>query len=133
MEKTFKADVDELSNVMGWVEHELEDTDCSGKMRMQISVCVEEIFINIAQYAYESPGGEVSLELLNESGILLLRFSDSGRPFDPLSNQEPDIKMQAEERPIGGLGIHIVKKMMDEVNYSFENGKNILTMKKLIK
>ena len=101
---------------------------------MAICVAVEEIFINIANYAYGDKTGNASLSFrFNENErIMTLVIKDNGIPFNPLEKAEPDITLSADDREIGGLGIFITKKTMDTVSYSYENGQNILTMTKKI-
>ena len=102
------------------------------KLSMQISVCVEEIFTNIARYAYSEKEEDVTLGISYSEDELIMRFTDHGMPFDPLMKKDPDVTLSAEERDIGGLGIFIVKKTMDDVHYEYKNGKNILTIRKKI-
>lgn len=131
-EKAFEASVDDLHDVMGFVEEEMEALGCSMKMTTSVGLCVEEIFVNIASYAYNEEKGQVFVAVGEEDGSLVIRFKDKGIPFDPLLHQDPDITLSAEARDIGGLGIFIVKKTMDETNYVYENGCNILVIKKTI-
>ena len=129
---TVKAVPEALEEVQTFVEQELEAHDCPMRSLMQISVVVEEVFINIASYAY-APGtgsAEISCEVLEEPRRAVLEFRDGGKPFDPLAQPEIDVALPAEERQIGGLGILLVKKSMDEVTYRYQDGKNSL---KLIK
>ncbi len=126
------AKTENLGAVNAFVEEILEGTACPPAMAMQISVCVEEIFVNIASYAYPEGGGEAAVyaEILKDPEGLLLTFSDEGIPYDPLSKPDPDVTLPASQRPIGGLGIYMTKKMMDEVSYEHRDGKNVLTLKK---
>ena len=132
LEKIFKAKEEQLSEVLGFVEQELEEKTCPMKTIMQISVCVEEIFVNVAKYAYTQEEADVTIGMKYDADELTMRFTDYGIPFDPLAKKDPDISLPAEEREIGGLGIYIVKKTMDDVKYEYKNGMNILTMKKKI-
>ena len=132
LEKTFKAKENQLSEVLAFVEQELEEKTCPMKTTMQISVCVEEIFVNVAKYAYTQEDADVTIGMKFDSDELTMRFADHGIPFDPLAKKDPDISLPAEKREIGGLGIYIVKKTMDDVKYEYKNGMNILTMKKKI-
>ena len=102
---------------------------------MQIDVAVEEIFVNIARYAYTSGEGmaRIRLDTDSEPGQMLITFIDSGIPFNPLEVREPDVTLAAHERQIGGLGIFMVRKSMDDVKYKYADNKNILTLKKKIK
>ena len=131
IEREFDASVEALQSVLGFVEEELEKLECPLKTVMQITVCVEEIFVNIAHYAYSGNAGKMKLAVFPEEGGISLRFSDSGKPFNPLLKTDPDISLSADERQIGGLGIFMVKKTMDDVQYKYEDGQNILTIKKI--
>ena len=133
--KIYAASTDELASVMEFVEGELEKYECSMKLSMQISVSVEEIFVNIAHYAYDGSDvsdRNVSISADYEDGMFSLSFEDAGIPFNPLEKDDPDITLAADERKIGGLGIFMVKKNMDEVDYKYVNNKNVFTMKKRI-
>lgn len=132
LEKKFQAKENQLTEVLQFVEKEMEAHELPMKLAMQISVCVEEIFINIARYAYAKAEEDVTLGIQYEENELTMRFVDHGIPFDPLLKKDPDISLSADERKIGGLGIFIVKKTMDDVAYEYKNGKNILTVKKKI-
>ena len=131
-EKVFSARKDALPEVMSFTEECLQTFDCPMKSQMAICVAVEEIFVNIASYAYGEGTGEASLAFGfdEKERLMTLVVSDEGVPFNPLKREEPDITLSAAEREIGGLGIFITKKTMDTVDYRFENGKNILTMTK---
>lgn len=124
---------EQLSRVNEFVVAELEKNDVSMKVSNQISLSIEEVFINIAHYAYQTPGGKVIVKQSIEDGLCTLVFIDSGKAFDPLAKKDPDITLSADERKIGGLGIYMVKQLMDSVDYKYENNQNILTMKKKIK
>ncbi len=128
------ASVDRLPEVLKFVDSTLEENGCPFKERTQVEVAVEELYVNICLYAYrENPEKKMAcMELTiddNPRGMIL-SFIDCGTPFNPLKREDPDVKLSAEKREIGGLGIYIVKKTMDDVNYKFEDGKNILTIRK---
>ena len=133
-EKVFLAKKDVLPEVMAFTEECLESFECSMKDSMAICVAVEEIFVNIASYAYGDGIGDASLSFSFDENerLMTLVISDDGVPFNPLERDEPDITLSAADRAIGGLGIFITKKTMDSVSYKNENGKNILTMTKKI-
>ena len=125
------AKLDNLDNVTEFVEEQLEPMDIPIKTQMQINLAVEEIFVNIAHYAYAPEDGMAEIEVeLNNDPRVIITFIDNGKPFDPLSNEDPDITKTAEDRNIGGLGIFMVKKSMDNVTYKYENGQNILRIEK---
>lgn len=132
IEKTFPADVSALDAVTGFAEEQLEQFGCPLKLMMPLTVALEEVFVNVAHYAYPDGSGEVSLAIGHDpaQNTVTFRLTDSGIPFDPLSHEDPDLTLPAEQRPIGGLGIYMMKKTMDNVSYAYEGGKNILTMQK---
>lgn len=121
---------DNLQQIMEFTDAFLETRACSMKTQMLIDLCVEEIFVNIAHYAYPDGTGTAELRLTEEDGVVTLIFMDSGVPYDPLQRTDPDVTLSAEDRQIGGLGIFLVKKNMDSVSYRYEDGKNIFTMTK---
>ncbi len=122
----------ELDRVNDFITAELESYDCSAKVQMQVALAVEEIFVNIAHYAYAPGTGEASIgvDIAGTPPILTIQFQDNGTPFDPLAKKDADTTLSAEERGIGGLGIQLVKKNMDNVRYTYENGQNVLTLQK---
>ena len=132
--KIFPAKTDALNDVIGFVEQSLEAFECSMKNSMAICVAIEEVFVNVAHYAYGEGEGNVSFDISfdDESREVTFVMKDKGIPFDPLQKSDPDITLSAEERGIGGLGIFITKKTMDKVEYIYENGENVLTMVKKI-
>ena len=132
--KTFPAKIETLSEVISFVEETLESYECSMKTQTAICVAIEEVFVNVANYAYGDGVGDVTISIGfdEESRNVTFRISDKGVPFNPLNKPDPDVTLSAEEREIGGLGIYITKKTMDVVNYTFENQENILTMIKKI-
>ena len=133
-EKSFSATKDALSEVISFTEECLESFECPLKSTMAVCVAVEEIFVNIASYAYPDGNGSASLAFGFDKSerIMSLVIKDNGIPFNPLERDEPDISLSAAEREIGGLGIFITKKTMDTVSYTYENSENILTMTKKI-
>ena len=132
--KTFPAKTEALSDVLGFVEQTLEEFACPMKIQMAVCVAIEEVFVNVAHYAYPNSEGSMSLGIGfdEESRTVTFCMTDRGVPFDPLKKPDPDITLSAEERDIGGLGIFITKKTMDQVTYAYENGENILTMIKKV-
>ncbi len=130
-ELTIKAVVDNLDLVLGFVDEILEENDCPMKVQMQIDIAVEEIYVNIANYAYAPMTGETTIQMeVNDNQIAVITFYDTGIPYDPLKKPDPDISLPVEEREIGGLGIFMVKKSMDDMRYEYRNGQNILTIEK---
>ena len=134
MKKTFPAKTEALSDVLGFVDQVLEDYECPMKIQTGVCVAIEEVFVNVAHYAYGDGEGDMTLEISfdEENRAITFRMTDKGVPFDPLQKPDPDITLSAEEREIGGLGIFIAKKTMNTITYSYENGENILTMVKKI-
>ena len=128
--KTFPAKTEMLNDVLAYVEQTLESLECPMKLQMAICVAIEEVFVNVAHYAYPDGEGEMELGIgFDEaSREVTFRITDKGVPFDPLQKPDPDITLSAEEREIGGLGIFIAKQTMDSLGYAYENGENILTM-----
>jgi anti-sigma regulatory factor (Ser/Thr protein kinase) len=126
------ADVDNLSTVTDFLEENLEEAGASMKAVTQINISAEEMFVNIASYAYEGKEGKAQVVLKIEDDPLaaVITFIDSGVPFDPLAKEDPDKMRAFDEDAIGGFGILMVKKAMDEVAYEYKDGKNIFTMKK---
>ena len=121
-----------LPVVMDFVAKNLENVNCPPKAAMQIDIAVEEIFINIASYAYQPETGKavVRVEVDDDPITVVITFIDNGIPYDPLAKDDPDTTLSAEDREIGGLGIFMTKKAMDEISYEYKEGKNILTLKK---
>ena len=131
---TVDATLDNLEVVQNFVSGELESQGCSMKVMMQIEIAVEEIYVNIVHYAYNPEIGKATIrcEVTDSPMQVIIQFMDSGIPFDPLAKEDADITLSAEERNIGGLGIFMVKQSMDEVNYEYKEGKNVLTIKKAL-
>lgn len=131
-EKIFQASEEKLPEVETFVEQKLEFENCPEKEAGQIAICVEEIFVNIAKYAYTKEPSDVILGLKYEDDTWTFRFVDHGIPFNPLERKAPDVGLPVQEREAGGLGIYMVRKMMDEMEYEYKDGRNILTMKKKV-
>ena len=131
-ELVVKSLTDNLESVLGFVDSELEDCGCSPKTMIQIDIAVEELFVNIAHYAYGSDTGPATIrvERSEDPRAVTITFIDCGMPYDPLAKPDPDTTLSVEEREIGGLGIFMVKKSMDDLTYEYRDGKNILTIKK---
>ena len=131
-ELTIEAAVENLPQLMAFLEQQLEEADCPMKAQMQITIAAEEIFVNIAHYAYAPETGEatVRLEITDDPAAVSVTFIDGGVPFDPLKKEDPDVSLAAEEREIGGLGIYMTKKTMDDVRYEYKDEQNRLTLVK---
>lgn len=130
-----KASKENCGQAIGFVLSLLEENQYdSPDITMLIELAIEEIYVNIASYAYPSEIGDVTIsaEVSGDPRTLTVVFQDSGTPFDPLAMQDPDITIPIEQRRIGGLGIFLVKDNMDDVTYRYADGKNILTIKKVL-
>ena len=129
------AATDENMDTVNNFIHSLLPSDCPQRVLNQIDLSIEEIYINIAHYAYKNTVGNVeiscSVDFEDSKTIFYVSFKDSGKPFNPLARKDPDITLSAGERDIGGLGIYLTKKFMDEVSYEYRDNFNILSMKKI--
>lgn len=126
------ARVENLNEVLEFVNNRLNGAGCPEMVRVQIDIAVEEIFVNIASYAYERDSGcaTIKVEISYSPYKVAISFTDDGMPYNPLSRTDPDIDKPIEERPIGGLGIYMVKNTMDDVKYEYKDGHNIFTIAK---
>jgi anti-sigma regulatory factor (Ser/Thr protein kinase) len=133
-EITVEAKVPNITAITAFIDEELEKAGCSMKAQMQLDIAADEIFANVSMYAYAPETGDVTvgLEIDGETKTATMQFRDRGIPFDPTKAEEPDVTLPAEKRRIGGLGIFMVKKSMDSVNYEYRDGQNILTITKKI-
>ena len=131
-EITVEAVTENLPQVQEFVEEILTEAGCPVKAQMQISVAIEEIFVNIANYAYAPGSGQaaVGVEAAGDPMTVSITFTDQGTPYDPLANEDPNVTAPAEERAVGGLGIFMTKKLMDDVHYEYVSGSNVLTLVK---
>ena len=131
-EMTIEAVIENVPLVTDWVNEELEARGCPNKIQMQIDVAIDELFSNISNYAYNPKTGSatVRMEVEEKPLSVSITFIDNGIPYNPLAREEPDIKKKASDDIIGGLGIMLVRKMMDDVIYEYKNGQNILTIVK---
>ena len=131
-ELELEAVTDNLPVLQAFIEEHLEAASCPMKAQMQISLAVEEIFCNIASYAYAPGKGNaiVTMDISGDPAVATITFRDSGVPYNPLAKRDPDTSLSAEEREIGGLGIFLTKKTMDHVDYEYRDGQNTLTLQK---
>ena len=129
---TIEAKNEKLDQVLDFVNEMLEELGCSIKDQNRIDIAVEEVFVNIANYAYGEETGEMTLsaETAEAPKSITLSFFDRGTPYDPLAKEDPDITLPASERPIGGLGIFMVKNIADELSYEYKDGQNVFTFVK---
>ncbi len=131
-ELTLDATIPNIDVVTEFVDTELETLGCSMKTQCQIDVAIDELFSNIANYAYTPKTGSatVRVEAENDPLAIIITFIDNGFPYNPLLKEDPDVTLALEDRPVGGLGIFLVKKTMDDVQYEYKDGQNILRIKK---
>ena len=131
-ELTIPATVENIEKVTEFVNSQLEEINCPIKAKMQIDIAIDELFGNIAHYAYKPETGPATVRVeVTETPIsVIVTFIDHGIPYDPLKKDDPDVTLSAEERAIGGLGIFMVKKTMDEITYEYKEGQNILSIRK---
>ena len=131
-ELTIAATVENIEAVTNFVNEQLETLDCPIKAQTQIDIAIDELFGNIAHYAYNPEIGKatVRVEVTEDPLAVVITFIDNGVPYDPLAKADPDTTLSTEEREIGGLGIYMVKKSMDDITYEYKDGQNILAIKK---
>lgn len=134
-EITVPAELEKLKDVNEFIVGKLNELDCSPRAQIQLEIAIEEIFVNIANYAYNPIIGKatVRMDVDEDNKTVFLQFEDEGTPYNPLTREDPDVTLGVEERRVGGLGIYMTKKSMDDVVYSYEDGKNILVITKRIK
>ena len=133
-ELVIEAERNNLPQVLEFVDEQLEAVDCPMMTQTTIDIAVEELFVNIASYAYNPEIGiaVVQVTVHDDPLSVEITFIDNGMQYDPLAKADPDTTLSAAQRQIGGLGIFMVKKSMDAVNYEYKDGKNILTIKKTL-
>ena len=131
-ELVIAADRNNLLKVQSFIDEQLEDAGCPMLTQIAIDVAVEELFVNIASYAYDQEIGVavVQVEMLDDPLSVEITFIDNGKQYDPLAKPDPDITLGVKERKKGGLGIYMVKNSMDDMRYEYKEGKNILSIKK---
>lgn len=125
---TIRAQKNFLSALLYTVQKDLEQVGCPADKLEEICICVEEIFVNIASYAYPETEGTVEIAVETQEGKSRIMFMDNGMPYNPLKQETPDILCSAQERAIGGLGIYMVKNLTDRLDYTYQNGQNCLLM-----
>lgn len=131
-ELTIDATIENIATVTAFIDEQLEHRDCPMKTKRQVHIAIDELFGNIAYYAYHPKKGIVTVraEVTDNPLEVVITFIDNGTPYDPLAKADPDITLSVEERDVGGLGIYMVKKTMDDISYEYRNGQNILRIKK---
>lgn len=133
-ELTVSAKPENLDMVFEFIHQQLRKCQCGMELQCQVDLIVEEIYVNIAHYAYHPSDGDATIRCSVEGEPLqvIIAFLDSGQPYNPLEKQDPDITLDAQRRNIGGLGIYMVKNLVDDIQYEFRDGKNILTIQKRV-
>ena len=131
-ELTIDATIENIATVTAFIDEQLEHRDCPMKTKRQVHIAIDELFGNIAYYAYHPEKGIVTVraEVTDNPLEVVITFIDNGTPYDPLAKADPDTTLSVEERDVGGLGIYMVKKTMDDISYEYRNGQNILRIKK---
>ena len=134
MEITLPATIENVEKVTEFVNAELAKINCPAKAKAEIDIAIDELFSNIANYAYNPEVGKatVKVEVQENPQAVVITFMDKGIPYYPLKREDPNVKLSADERGIGGLGIFMVKKTMDSVEYEYKDNHNILKIKKNI-
>ena len=132
-ELTLPAAAENIEKAVEFVNVQLEAAGCPPKVTVQIDIAIDELFGNIAHYAYGKDTGEATVRVeVTEEPAVIITFIDSGIPYNPLEKPDPDVAQSLEERQIGGLGIFMVKKSMDDITYEYKDGQNILRIKKIM-
>lgn len=131
-ELTIDATIENIATVTTFIDEQLDHRDCPMKTKRQVHIAIDELFGNIAYYAYHPEKGIVTVraEVTDNPLAVVITFIDNGTPYDPLAKADPDTTLSVEERDIGGLGIYMVKKTMDDISYEYRDGQNILRIKK---
>lgn len=133
-ELNVEATIENLAKVFNFLQDSLEKAEVPPKVKRQIKLCVEELYMNITHYAYNPNTGPacIAVNIVNNQvpSRVVISFTDEGKPYDPLAKEDPDIELGLDDRPIGGLGIYLVKTTMDKVEYERKDDKNILTIEK---
>lgn len=131
---TVPAELSQLDAVLAFINEALENAGCPVKTSVAINIAAEEVFVNIANYAYDDRPGEATVGVSVDecAKVARLEFIDGGKPYNPLARKDPDIERSSQEREIGGLGVFMVKKMMDEVAYQYKDGRNVFSFCKAL-
>lgn len=132
--KIFVAKIENLDIANAFLNEQLDALDVTAKERMQLELAFEELFTNVSNYSYGEDVGkvEVGVTYKDDECLLVIKVSDSGTPFNPLERETPDLTLSADDRPIGGLGIFMVKKNVDDITYDYVDGENVVTLYKKI-
>ena len=132
-----EATIENLAKVFTFLQESLDKCDVPSKVKRQIKLCVEEVYMNITHYAYNPDTGlaKIGVDLVggDDPAKIVISFADEGRPYDPLGKEDPDLDLGLDDTPIGGLGIYLVKTTMDNMAYERKDGQNLLTLEKDLK
>ncbi len=129
--KCLTNDIQQVPQLAEFVDMVCEEVGMDMAVAIQMNLAMEEAVVNVMSYAYPADTvGDVTIEAVTIADQLQFTITDSGIPFDPTAKAEVDTTLSAEERPIGGLGIHLVRQLMDSINYERIDGKNVLTLRK---
>lgn len=128
------AKIENLQKVLNFINQELESVEYNETLLLQLELSIEEAYVNIANYAYELEDGDVliSCSIDKNPTRVTIEFIDCGIPYNPLDNEDPDTFSKIEDKEIGGLGILLIKENVDFIGYEYQDGKNILTLKKVL-
>ena len=127
-EKTFPAKIEDVPAMVSFVADAAESVEMHPKRVMHLQLAVEEATVNVCNYAYEVPPGELQITIEKQGTRLVVKIEDEGVPFDPLTLEAPDLTARVEERSVGGLGVYLMKRVMDEVHYYREGKRNVLIL-----
>lgn len=125
-----KAEMSHFQSFVRFVEDALESIDVPQKYIFSLMTVTEEIIVNIIHYAYKKESGDLEIDFENDGKIVRFTFKDNGIPFNPLEKSDVNTNLQAHEREIGGLGIHMIKSMTDHIDYTYEKGQNVFIIEK---
>ena len=128
---TLPNNVETIPELNVFIDSVAEEIGLDMSLTMSLNLAIEEAVVNVMEYAYpQGEKGDVTIDVTATDQWLQFVLTDSGTPFDPTKKEEADTTLSAEERPIGGLGIFLVRQLMDSIEYAFKDGKNVLTLKK---
>jgi len=123
-----EANIEKLSTVIDFINHELDKFACNDKIKNNINIALEEVFVNIAKYSFDGDNGLVNIYMFKVNDEIVIRFEDCGKPFNLKDQPDPDLMAPISERNIGGLGIFLVQKLTDKLSYARIGDKNVVTM-----
>lgn len=124
----FPARVESIPEISDYVSQRAEQAALHPKQIVHLQVAIDEVVANICLYAYQQPPGELTVRVASGQGRFAVDFVDEGVPFDPLTAEEPEISADIADRDVGGLGIFLVRRLIDEVHYRRDGSRNILTL-----